>query len=633
MFKLLIEDDAGGQTVVPLVREELTIGRQEGNTIRLTERNVSRRHARLSVENGRVFIEEASARYGLKINGRRLTERMEFKEGDVLLVGDYRLSLQPEVKAAPAPAPEMGQSLSAEAPQAPSPFAQESTRIMRVPEAGAQPERTEMIATMPAKLVVISSNFAGQEFPLKSTEVVIGRGDGCQIIIDHRSVSQNHAKIVREANGSYKIMDLKSKNGVRVSGEEYRATYLKRGDIVELGHVKFRFVEPGENYVFTPLAGDAADGPEPANAGSAGKPTMVAVLAVVVLLLAGGSWLVLGRNAEADPAAAAEVQASAGLPVAGGAVDALGEKRVALIEKARKDISEGQLQRAVGTLESVREMDPTAEQQATMDDLISKARIEQPFHRTSQQAQDEITAGKFAEALQRLQSIPAHSMFHASVREPGGLFEQSLNGTLLVARAAQKAGDLAGARKLAELALAAKPDFTSASELLASLSGAPTQVALAAPPTMALADPVPVAPPAAAPKEPVAQREPEKPAAPAKEVAAAARKPEPAEKPTRPAKEPAEKPAAAPKLTPEESKAVIQAASTKLLKGDINGALADCQDGLRAGVSACNRVLGSAYAKASNNGKACDHYRAYLRSNPPDRGRVENEMGKLGCSP
>ena len=44
MWKLVIEDDEGKRTVVPLTRDDYTIGRKEGNTIRLTERNVSRDH-------------------------------------------------------------------------------------------------------------------------------------------------------------------------------------------------------------------------------------------------------------------------------------------------------------------------------------------------------------------------------------------------------------------------------------------------------------------------------------------------------------------------------------------------------------------------------------------------------------
>ena len=56
MYKLIIEDDEGKTTVVPLIRDEITIGRKEGNTIRLTERNVSRKHAKLIKNNGAIFI-------------------------------------------------------------------------------------------------------------------------------------------------------------------------------------------------------------------------------------------------------------------------------------------------------------------------------------------------------------------------------------------------------------------------------------------------------------------------------------------------------------------------------------------------------------------------------------------------
>ena len=40
MLKLVIEDGEGTTHVVPIIRDQITIGREEGNTIRLTERNV-----------------------------------------------------------------------------------------------------------------------------------------------------------------------------------------------------------------------------------------------------------------------------------------------------------------------------------------------------------------------------------------------------------------------------------------------------------------------------------------------------------------------------------------------------------------------------------------------------------------
>ena len=69
MYKLVIQDDEGKTTVVPLIRDELTIGRKEGNTIRLTERNVSRRHARLIRSNGSITIEDLNSYNGIRVNG------------------------------------------------------------------------------------------------------------------------------------------------------------------------------------------------------------------------------------------------------------------------------------------------------------------------------------------------------------------------------------------------------------------------------------------------------------------------------------------------------------------------------------------------------------------------------------
>jgi pSer/pThr/pTyr-binding forkhead associated (FHA) protein len=102
-----------------------------------------------------------------------------------------------------------------------------------------------------ARIVVLSSNFAGREFQLTKQQMVIGRTDDNDVVINHRSISRNHAKIVREPDtGRYTIMDLQSSNGVRVNGEDYGKVELRRGDTIDLGHVRFRFVEPGEDFLF-----------------------------------------------------------------------------------------------------------------------------------------------------------------------------------------------------------------------------------------------------------------------------------------------------------------------------------------------------------------------------------------------
>ncbi|HET6344908.1 MAG TPA: FHA domain-containing protein, partial [Myxococcota bacterium] len=96
-FKLIIEDDEGRRSVVPVELGEISIGRLEGNTIRLKERNVSRQHARLRRDNaGGVFAEDLDSYNGLWVNGDRVIGRYQLHEGDVIRIGDFQLELRGE---------------------------------------------------------------------------------------------------------------------------------------------------------------------------------------------------------------------------------------------------------------------------------------------------------------------------------------------------------------------------------------------------------------------------------------------------------------------------------------------------------------------------------------------------------
>ena len=403
MFKLVIEDDEGNKTVVPIIRDEITIGRKDGNTIRLTERNVSREHARLVRENGGVFMEEVSARYGTRKNGERIDGRTDFDVGDVFTIGDYRLTLQSEAAAEAKSEKKPKKNGAAPAPSTDDFDLVEDDEPPPLP-ANERKEGTEIIATDPAKMVIVSSNFAGQEFPLARREMVIGRGEECDIIIDHRSVSQKHAKVIRESNSEYKIIDLNSKNGVKVGGEEYRAVHLKRGDIVELGHVKFRFVEPGENYVFTPHAEEESRSKGP-------NLALFAFIAIVLAALAGvAGFLAMGGDPpqpeEDDPVATApEKDGSA--PVVPDEPEVDDGDIDAKIEKAEGDYLAGRVEKAMGMLELLREEESiTPEQVERIDDLMSKTKRERAFVRYYENGKEHFESEQWLDALSEFRQIP-----------------------------------------------------------------------------------------------------------------------------------------------------------------------------------------------------------------------------------
>ncbi|HZX43557.1 MAG TPA: FHA domain-containing protein, partial [Myxococcaceae bacterium] len=95
-MKLVIEDDEGHRREVPLDRDEITIGRREDNLVQLPERNVSRRHARLTCQEGAVVLEDLRSANGTRVNGVRITGPVPLGDGDLVRIGDYGVALRPD---------------------------------------------------------------------------------------------------------------------------------------------------------------------------------------------------------------------------------------------------------------------------------------------------------------------------------------------------------------------------------------------------------------------------------------------------------------------------------------------------------------------------------------------------------
>ncbi len=247
MYKLIIEDDEGKITNVPLVRNELSIGRAEENTIRLDERNVSRKHAILSIKEGRIFIKDLKSYNGVWINGDPIDGEVELLPGDLLEIGDYHLTIEDSQQTTDD---KVRPSLPADTPQATPPtgltsFTEDDNKSTLVDD------------TVPAQLTILTPPLAKKKFLLTKNQIQIGRTEDNDISIDHPSVSRYHARIEKKASG-YRIVDLDSANGICVNGEEYVNCDLRWGDIIELGNVQIRFDIPT-------IDDDQDDDPTPTN--------------------------------------------------------------------------------------------------------------------------------------------------------------------------------------------------------------------------------------------------------------------------------------------------------------------------------------------------------------------------------
>ena len=83
----------------------------------------------------------------------------------------------------------------------------------------------------------------GMEWSLES-DLTIGRGSDCDIVIDDRQVSRYHAKLFFQEQGEMHITDLNSKNGTYVNSELISsAKLLNDGDVIKIALVQeFLFV-------------------------------------------------------------------------------------------------------------------------------------------------------------------------------------------------------------------------------------------------------------------------------------------------------------------------------------------------------------------------------------------------------
>ncbi len=87
-----------------------------------------------------------------------------------------------------------------------------------------------------AYLIVISGKAVGKMFKLGTGEMVIGRSDQAEILLDDDGVSRKHAKVQRGPDGQVRIMDLQSTNGTYCDGVRIDNHVLRDGDKVQIGN-------------------------------------------------------------------------------------------------------------------------------------------------------------------------------------------------------------------------------------------------------------------------------------------------------------------------------------------------------------------------------------------------------------
>ncbi|HEX4612156.1 MAG TPA: FHA domain-containing protein [Urbifossiella sp.] len=93
---------------------------------------------------------------------------------------------------------------------------------------------------------------------------LVGRGEDCDVRVDHKSVSKYHCVIVK-TDGLLLLRDLGSTNGTRVNGQRVRRAALLPNDAVSFANLKFKVMFGIDLELM--LAAEAAPGAPPAPTG------------------------------------------------------------------------------------------------------------------------------------------------------------------------------------------------------------------------------------------------------------------------------------------------------------------------------------------------------------------------------
>ena len=210
-------------------KASVTIGRDADNDIQIPLSTVSRHHARLVFEMGDWFIEDLQSIHSTEVNHQILGSggRKLLRSGDEIQVVHAFIEFNEEhLSQLPNDAPEEQTSVVAR---------QMVQEVLRNLDSNSDAPH----------LVIMNGPLQGRKIELlpNMAEMLIGRGDTCDIRLDDVNISRRHAKLTRRWNDIL-IEDLKSKNGVVIAGHSItRATKLHDADEIMIGPIKLVFVD------------------------------------------------------------------------------------------------------------------------------------------------------------------------------------------------------------------------------------------------------------------------------------------------------------------------------------------------------------------------------------------------------
>lgn len=250
--RLTLKKSSNGQQIP--IAGSVSVGRDEGSTLRLAEGQASRRHAQISVDGSAVFVEDLGSANGTFVNDKRIdaNSKVQVKPGDRLRFDIEEFVLIDALATTVAP-----DRAAAEKTKLPdsffAPTGKQTTYIPPEKRAALKAKSAEAAQEAPALggmpyLRIVSGERSGTRFELPVEADTpktwsIGSQADRDICLKEPEVSAKHATLKHDKN-AWLLSDDLSVNGTSVNGEKILTRYLADGDRLQFGLIECEFRIP-----------------------------------------------------------------------------------------------------------------------------------------------------------------------------------------------------------------------------------------------------------------------------------------------------------------------------------------------------------------------------------------------------
>src|SRR5437763_14738028 len=101
-FSVILTEKGGATQRLDFDSEEITIGRVDENDICLPKGNISKKHTKIVVKDGKIIVLDLKSTNGTYVNGKKLAGPQVISPTDKVYIGDFTLNVEPPDMEAPA---------------------------------------------------------------------------------------------------------------------------------------------------------------------------------------------------------------------------------------------------------------------------------------------------------------------------------------------------------------------------------------------------------------------------------------------------------------------------------------------------------------------------------------------------